>query len=436
MSALRVFACIAGAWLTAVAVVSQEPEPVRLPAALFSRDYSCELAARGGEGRLRFVHDGGDLPPGLGLDADGVVAGRPTERGRFRFLVSVSDELGARFGPVPYEIEVLAPPVGPLRWALDALPMGYEQIPYEAVLRVEGGHPPYRWSVIEGEPGVALDASSGRLHGVPGRVGRTDLRFAVTDSSGEMLPSPVFALEVHEGPVLDELRIVGPRAWSLVAGFGFTAEIGVAGGLAPFGIALTEGPDWLRLDGRLLTAEPEVEGDHRATLRVTDRTGRSVEEPLVLRVAANPWRVPLAWEGDVLTPIEEKPSHWVAPVRGGTPPYELRLLEGPEWLRVEGGLLRGDLPEERSPGPSSVAFRVEVADAQGRKVVSPPTSRLTLPEVVAVAAPDGESGADAQREGDVPSDSRWIWAAAGLISLLVALGSGYLWGRRSGRRLR
>jgi hypothetical protein len=66
-----------------------------------------------------------------------------------------------------------------------ALPTGHAGRPYSVLLRATGGTTPYRWARAGGAlpPGLRL-ASTGRVSGVPARVGRFTLRARVADRSG------------------------------------------------------------------------------------------------------------------------------------------------------------------------------------------------------------------------------------------------------------
>lgn len=72
---------------------------------------------------------------------------------------------------------------------VESLVEGELHQPYHATLSVRGGGPPWSWSVSDGTlpPGVALDATSGVLTGIPGSVGSFAFTAEVRDASGQAL---------------------------------------------------------------------------------------------------------------------------------------------------------------------------------------------------------------------------------------------------------
>lgn len=62
-----------------------------LPRAFLRREFDYPLKAEGGTQPLRWQVDKGDLPAGMELRADGLLAGMPTGAGEFHFTVRVSD---------------------------------------------------------------------------------------------------------------------------------------------------------------------------------------------------------------------------------------------------------------------------------------------------------------------------------------------------------
>ena len=66
-----------------------------LPNARVGRSYTTRLQARGGTVPYRWARAGGTLAPGLRLTTAGVVTGKPTHTGRYRFSVRVVDRTGA-----------------------------------------------------------------------------------------------------------------------------------------------------------------------------------------------------------------------------------------------------------------------------------------------------------------------------------------------------
>ena len=62
-----------------------------LPKAILRQPYRFQLQAQGGISPLQWEVTGGSLPRGIGLGTDGILSGISSERGEFRFVVTVSD---------------------------------------------------------------------------------------------------------------------------------------------------------------------------------------------------------------------------------------------------------------------------------------------------------------------------------------------------------
>lgn len=63
----------------------------RLPKAYLRQEYRFQLQAQGGISPLKWEVTGGSPPRGMTLNPEGVLGGIPSERGEFRFVVTVSD---------------------------------------------------------------------------------------------------------------------------------------------------------------------------------------------------------------------------------------------------------------------------------------------------------------------------------------------------------
>lgn len=110
---------------------------------------------------------GAEPPPGLHLDADGAIAGAPTQVGRFLWTVELADSLHTQ---ELCTIEVIVPNEQTLTVITGATIPAVVGHPYEATLEAAGGIGPYRWSLMTGSrlpAGLSLDPS-GRLEGTPG----------------------------------------------------------------------------------------------------------------------------------------------------------------------------------------------------------------------------------------------------------------------------
>lgn len=122
----------------------------------------------------------------------------------------------------------LSTPGEPLRLLAPALPVAYEQEPYEATLRPTGGLRPYDFAVVDGAlpPGLRLEA--GRLVGTPTNQGRFSFTVELRDANLNRtiqpldvtvreLPEPVVGIDVPHTELQRatelRLRLESGRGW-------------------------------------------------------------------------------------------------------------------------------------------------------------------------------------------------------------------------------
>ena len=139
------------------------------------------LKAEGGVAPYEWCAAG--LPSGLEISRSGVVSGRPRCSGFFPVEVTVTDSSpSARTASQRYAIRIgeplviISPP---------ALPAGIAGREYRQQMFATGGRPPYKWSMAgdAAANGLALNADTGLISGVPPRAGECTFRVQVTDSS-------------------------------------------------------------------------------------------------------------------------------------------------------------------------------------------------------------------------------------------------------------
>ena len=108
--------------LLSLALVACDPcdlaiETGSLPGGVVGQPYYFELAEDCG-GDFWFLADG-SLPPGISLDDDGVLAGRPSRAGEFFFTVGLEDFYGhqvVKGFSLTIREPAAAPPISPGNW--------------------------------------------------------------------------------------------------------------------------------------------------------------------------------------------------------------------------------------------------------------------------------------------------------------------------------
>jgi len=220
------------------------PEPVAppqittasAPAAIIGQEYRLTLAARGGDGRLRWRLLAGSLPDGLRIGDDGTVLGTPVRRQDLLAIVQVSDEAGRKdqrellFSTRPAGLQAAA--ASPPRiLAATSLIFATEGQVYRHAFTAEGGTPPYKWFYRGDIPKDLTFNPDGTLTGRPAEVGTSTVTVTVADAAGATTRQNV-QITVKEGPpsrleriwaqVSKVLRVIAWLLvlWSVFFGFG------------------------------------------------------------------------------------------------------------------------------------------------------------------------------------------------------------------------
>jgi len=176
--------------------------PFAPPPSEYGASFAHRFEAAGGEAPYRFEVASGSLPAGLSIAPDGMLSGAPSAAASpYRPRVEVTDARGARASR-EFELRVV---VAPLVIATRALADAAVNAPYDATptLLPVGAGAPFHWSIESGAPppGIALDPSSGRLHGRATATGDFAFRLAARDALGQTAQRDL-VLHVHPGPVL------------------------------------------------------------------------------------------------------------------------------------------------------------------------------------------------------------------------------------------
>ncbi|AKU93254.1 putative Ig domain-containing protein [Vulgatibacter incomptus] len=156
-----------------------------LPAAGFGRSYTTLLGAIGGATPYSWTITTGKLPAGLGLRADGVIAGSPLEDGFFPLTVRVVDAGGQA---MEQALDLIVTSPSRLTCVTGSLPARELGEPLDERLVAAGGTKPYKWTSGEtqrlasavGEVAVSLGAApppglslaaDGKVTGAPTQAG-------------------------------------------------------------------------------------------------------------------------------------------------------------------------------------------------------------------------------------------------------------------------
>ncbi len=164
-----------------------------LPIGVLGSAYEATLLANGGTGSYTWLVTAGELPTGLALSADGVIAGQPTAVGEFTFTLQVSS--GGKTASGEFNVSIQAPPVS---ITSDALANAVIGTAYTQTLTATGGDGTYAWSVNSGDfpDGLAL-APEGTVSGTPTALG--EFRFSLKATSAGQEATGYFIVTVVTG---------------------------------------------------------------------------------------------------------------------------------------------------------------------------------------------------------------------------------------------
>lgn len=172
-----------------------------LPDGNVGTDYANFVTATGGNGTpYRWSIAAGTLPAGLSLSdfasASGLISGRPSTAQTSTFTVRATDQSG---NSTTRQFSITINPARQLVFnSPSQLPSGTVGAAYAVGVFADGGTTPYTWTRIGGTlpPGLALQASPGRIQGTPTTAGTFTFTLQVADSGGQSI-SGSFSITIN-----------------------------------------------------------------------------------------------------------------------------------------------------------------------------------------------------------------------------------------------
>jgi large repetitive protein len=253
-----------------------------LPDATTRAIYSQTLRATGGATPYRWTAIAGSLPPGLTLDENtGLIAGQPTQPGRFSFTVQLTDAAGGQIQRA-YTISVgtgLTIPSCPT-------PVGSVNESYTSTLAAVGGQAPYAWAIDSGTlpQGLRLAADTGVISGTPAAPGASNFSLRASDAGGNTASR---ACSIQIAP---ELTITTTSLPQAEAGGAYAAAIVAVGGTPPYVWSISTGSlaPGLTLNAASgqISGTSTAAGAFRFTARVTDAAGIQSDKQFDLTVGS------------------------------------------------------------------------------------------------------------------------------------------------------
>jgi hypothetical protein len=261
----------------------------------------------------------GDLPQGVALTREGLIAGTPGFWGVWIFKIATTDARGAR------GVQDCSMIVDPARFTTSVcpLPSGVTGQPYSANL--EGG---FVWSLIGKLPGGLALSPDGKITGTPMVAGGAQFQLLATNSQGDRNAESC-SLIVERGP----LSFSGCPLPDARAGDPYRVLLNPLGGEAPFFFSTVAGslPTGISLSSSgQLSGTPSTAGSYGFTLRLRDVTQASTLQACELKV------VPAELQLSTPCPLPDGragESYSVTlQASGGTPPYQFSFGLLPDGL--------------------------------------------------------------------------------------------------------
>jgi len=250
--------------------------------------YSGLLTASGGVAPLTFGVAGGQLPPGVTVNASsGVVSGTPVAAGSFTATLSVTDA-GGLVATQVVTVAVFANP--PPAIVTNSLANGVAGTVYLQTLAGQDGQPPYSWALSTGSalpPGLSLSTSA-QITGTPTAAGSTTFQVTLTDANGQTARKNLTIV------VFTPLQITTSSLPEGYATLAYPATtLGAAGGQAPYNWSLNGAlPAGVTFNaGAALlsgTAAAGSAGSYGVTFTVSDASGQTHTAPFTIDLYALP----------------------------------------------------------------------------------------------------------------------------------------------------
>ena len=363
---------------------------ISLPDAVGGAEYAVLLEAAGGDGANEWwvsqdtivdLDDDTtyvtDLPTGLTISENGLIAGTPTGFGDSDFTVFVKDgnkQTASRMLSIDVTLSVVT----------SSLSDAAQNVKYEETLVAMGGDgSAYTWSVAAGDTlpaGLTLVDSTGVISGTPTAAGRVVFTVEVEDGDAETT-TRVLSITVQLGTLTittsslpdGEENVAYADSVVVIGGDG-AYTWSVAGGGLPTGLSLGTA------DGKI-TGTPTVPGTVFFTVQVLDATGAAairgfsitVTRTLAVTTISLPVGVTLAAYGEIQLEAIGGDGDYEWSITVGELPAGMTLDEDDDGVSL--GVISGT-PTAIAVGTS---FTVEVEDGDGRTATRELSITVTKP---------------------------------------------------------
>jgi hypothetical protein len=198
--------------------------------------YRIPLGVTGGVAPYHFTVSSGTLPPGMSVASDGFLTGTPTSTGSAGATVKVTDSALPTARSTTETLKMSVAALSPLTLAPPSLPTAVMGSTYSAAFAVNGGVPPYLWTLTAGTlPAGMVLSQSGKITGSAFEAGTFTFTATVRDSASPASQTASITVSL--------LVSAQPGVYVANAGNDYVTEfaLGVGGDVPP--ISGVTGPD-------------------------------------------------------------------------------------------------------------------------------------------------------------------------------------------------
>jgi hypothetical protein len=260
-----------------------------LPEASINQPYTAPALAASGGTVSSWTLAGGALPPGLTLNANGVISGTPTQSGAFSFTVQANGN--GTSDTKQLSIFVLAPldlGLAPNGTAVASQPLTVTMklaTPFTWGVKATGGREPYAYTVDALPAGITLNAD-GTLTGTPTRAGLTRSTFTVKDVRGtsdtlRVTFTTQALLAFHKTKTARAGKVGKVYSWRLPVGGASETKVFLVSGNIPPGLSLDEKTG-------IVTGTPLAPGTFRVKFWALGDSGTQVSKTYRIKIQGAP----------------------------------------------------------------------------------------------------------------------------------------------------
>ena len=327
--------------------------------------YSQPITVSGGTPPYAFSVIAGSLPSGLGLSANGTLAGTPAFASASQFTVQATDS-ASLITQKSFSLTIVPP--GPLLTGVVLL-SGTVGTGYSQSLTPTGGTPPYTFAIAAGSLPAGLSLSPGGVISGTPTVAAFNAPFTVqvTDNAG-IRASQALSLTIQPTPLtitttatLPAASLGAPYSQNLIASGGIPPyQFGFVSGTSPAGLAISS--------AGVLGGTPAAAGTFTFTIGVLDTPGTTgfglhiADKTFTLTVSATP--VTITTASPLPSGLTGAPYSQTLAASGGRAPYTFALAAGtlPPGLTLAGSGTVGGTPT----AAGTFNFTAQVTDSQSQ----------------------------------------------------------------------